>query len=76
MGRKGLHVIHDSRRTCFSGNKFLVKNNDAAKGEWVRLKLAPKSKGFPVKVLRKTSLCEDSADDTVKGVEEEPATTD
>ena len=55
-------MINASRSyTCggfsFGGCKFEVMEANNADPEWVRLKLKPTSKGYAVKVLRKTALC-------------------
>ena len=63
MGHKGLRVVMNASRswTCggfsFGGCKFEVLEAKKSDTEWVKLKLKPTSKGYAVKILRKTALC-------------------
>ena len=61
VGIKGVYVVTAFRpRTCFrTSPRFQIQKSDTSKPEWVKLKLQPDSKGYAVKVLRKTSLCEE-----------------
>ena len=68
MGHKGLRVVMNAARayTCggfsFGGCKFEVLEGNSSDPEWVRLKLKPTSKGYAVKILRKTTLCKGEDD--------------
>ena len=81
LGEKGLHVVTGAEKQykCLGftlpgvgPNSFKVQKSPSDDPEWVRLKLKPNSKGYAVKVLRKTSLIE-STEDITQSVSPEDA---
>jgi len=52
-------VVYNAKKGCFGGARFLVKKSDDDDGQWMKLKLKPSSRGYAVKVLRKTPLCDE-----------------
>ena len=77
MGHKGLRVVMNARKSyscgglSFGGCKFEVLEGKSSTPEWVRLKLKPTSKGYAVKVLRKTALCVSEENNESQGIAEE-----
>ena len=58
IGLRGIFVVTDAKKkSCFGGVTFEIKNSETSSGEWVKLKLKTQSKGYAVKILRKTPLC-------------------
>jgi hypothetical protein len=59
---KGVCVVMAAKRSCFGGVRFSVQKAENIEPEWIKLKLKPSSKGYALKVLRKTPLCDQLLD--------------